>query len=171
MLIFSHILHSAPAGAGVGTLLLDHDQRRRGRLQASLADGTLVGVSMPRGTILHDASIIATQSGEWCVVKGQLEAVSVATTADAHRLARAAYHVGNRHVALQFSDGSFVYLEDRVIDNLCLDLGLHVTRENRVFEPERLNHAGHSHSKSGHELNSNSAPLTAVPGKHSTRGY
>jgi urease accessory protein len=171
MLIFTRVLSTAPAGTGLGTLILDHDQRRRARLQASLGDGTCVGISMPRGTILHDASVLATQHGEWCVVKGQLEAVSVATTDDAHRFARAAYHVGNRHVALQFCGGSFVYLEDSVVDKLCLDLGLHVSHETRVFEPERLSHIGHSHSHHGHILGSNSTSPSLDAGERGTPGY
>ncbi len=168
MLIFTRVLPSAPAGVSLGTLLLDHDQRRRGRLQVSLGDGSPVGVSVPRGTILHDGSILATEYGEWCVVKGQLEAVSVATTNDEQLFSRAAYHLGNRHVALQFSGGSLIYLEAPFIDKLCIDLGLQVTREMRVFEPERLSHGGHTHSQSGQDTGSHAAPLSLNAREHGT---
>ena len=70
-------------------------------------------------------------------------------------LARAAYHLGNRHVALQIGPGWLRYCHDHVLDDMLRGLGLTVTVEQAPFEPEAgAYHAdadgahshGHSHS-------------------------
>src|SRR5512141_921496 len=101
MLIFSHVLSETPRSQGIGGLPLDHAQRRRARLQAPLESGCVVGVAMPRGAVLNDGTILATTTGEWCVVKAKPEPVSIAYGTDLFQLARVAYHLGNRHVAVQ----------------------------------------------------------------------
>jgi urease accessory protein len=64
------------------------------------------------------------------------EQVSVARTDDALLLARACYHLGNRHVALQITPGELRYLADHVLDDMVRGLGLAVTQESAPFEPE-----------------------------------
>jgi urease accessory protein len=78
-------------------------------------------------------------------------------SADPRPLARAAYHLGNRHVALQIGDGWLRYCHDHVLDEMLLGLGLRVTVEQAPFEPEAgAYHAegdsahGHSHGD-GHQ--------------------
>ena len=51
-------------------------------------------------------------------------------------LARAAYHLGNRHVALQIGAGWLRYGHDHVLDDMVRGLGLTVTVEQAPFEPE-----------------------------------
>lgn len=168
MLIFNQMLSSAPASEGLGALVLDHEQRRRGRLQAQLVDGTPVGVLLPRGAILHDSSFLATESGEWCVVRAQLEAVSIASAPEPGLWVRAAYHLGNRHVALELGKMSLIYLQDSQVDKLCVDLGLSVARCFRIFDPEKLGSGTHVHS---HHLQ-DEITAKAEPRPHSSiRGF
>ena len=68
-------------------------------------------------------------------------------------LARAAYHLVNRHVALQICQGWLRYCHDHVLDDMLRGLGLAVTVEQAPFEPEAgAYHAdadgahGHSHA-------------------------
>ncbi len=51
-------------------------------------------------------------------------------------LARAAYHLGNRHVALQIGDGWLRYSHDHVLDDMVRGLGWPVLVEQAPFEPE-----------------------------------
>ena len=146
MLIFTQVLSAAPDSASLGLLLLDHEQRRRGRLKAELIDGTPVGLALPSGAALRDGSVISTPLGEWCVVKAKSETTSTATSIDPFLLVRAAYHLGNRHVALELKPECLVYLADSATDQLCTSLGLHVTRQLGAFEPEKLGQHGRSHN-------------------------
>jgi urease accessory protein len=154
MLVFSRILETAPESKGLGDLPLDHAERRRARLQAQIESGPMVGLAMPRGATLNDGTILSTTTGEWCVVRAKEEAVSVARTDDMSQLARAAYHLGNRHVAVQLEPAALVYLSDPHIDELCVDLGLGVEREIAPFNPEKLGQHVHSHEEGAHPVHS-----------------
>jgi len=84
-------------------------------------------------------------------VRAAAEDVSDVTSADAVLLARAAYHLGNRHVPLQIERGALRYQHDHVLDAMIVTLGLQVTPRTAAFEPEGGAYAGgHSHSH-GHE--------------------
>jgi urease accessory protein len=73
--------------------------------------------------------------------------VSIARTDDALLLARAAYHLGNRHVALQIGPGWLRYLHDRVLDGMVRELGLTVAGEQAPFEPEAGAYGGDHHGR------------------------
>jgi len=162
MLIFTQILSAAPDSTSLGLVVLDHEQRRKGRLKAELMDGTSVGLALPSGAALRDGSVISTPLGEWCVVKAKSESISTASSVDPFVLLRAAYHLGNRHVALELKPECLVYLADSATDQLCMSLGLHVRRQLGAFEPEKLGQHSRGHD---HEVASeNSAiPFSATP--------
>ena len=77
------------------------------------------------------------------------ERVTTARAEDARLLARAAYHLGNRHVALQIDGLWLRYSHDHVLDDMVLGLGLQLTVEELPFEPEagayHSHEAGQSH--------------------------
>ena len=64
-------------------------------------------------------------------------------------MARACYHLGNRHVALQINPGRIQYLHDHVLDDMLIGLGLSVQVENIPFEPEAGAYG--SNISSGHD--------------------
>jgi urease accessory protein len=75
--------------------------------------------------------------------------VSDVSSPDAVLLARAAYHLGNRHVPLQIERGALRYQHDHVLDEMVAALGLQVTPRTAAFEPEGGAYVGgHSHSHS-----------------------
>jgi urease accessory protein len=127
---------------------LDHDRRRRSRLRLMLAGGTEVGISLPRGLVLRDGDRLRSEDGKVVArIEADAESLSVAHTDDVHLLARAAYHLGNRHVPLQIERGSVLYPHDHVLDGMCRELGLEVRAERRPFEPELGGYAsGHAHT-------------------------
>ena len=55
---------------------------------------------------------------------------------DPQLLARAAYHLGNRHVPLQIANGLLRYQHDHVLDEMLRGLNLDVQIEQAPFEPE-----------------------------------
>jgi urease accessory protein len=64
-------------------------------------------------------------------------------------MARACYHLGNRHVALQINSNTLSYLHDHVLDDMLKGLGLEVNVLMAPFEPEpgayNTNGGGHHH--------------------------
>jgi urease accessory protein len=146
------------AGAGArATLSLPFESRRRSRLRARLDGGEEVGLFLPRGTALREGDLLLADNG-WVVrVRAATESVSCARSADPILLARASYHLGNRHVALQIDGQGVRYLHDHVLDGMVRALGLTVTVEHLPFEPEvgaygasaRDAH-GHEHEAGGH---------------------
>ena len=83
------------------------------------------------------------------------EQVSSVYVDNALALAKAAYHLGNRHIPLQIEAGLLRYQHDHVLDEMVQGFGLDVTVEQAPFEPEGgayKSGAGHSHGHShGHE--------------------
>ena len=86
-------------------------------------------------------------------VRARAELLSTVSTPDLHLLARAAYHLGNRHVPLQVEPGRLSYQHDHVLDGLMHELGLHAHVVERPFEPEAGGYAsgGHRHGHDEHE--------------------
>lgn len=118
------------------TLTLPFELRQKSRLRTWLDNGAEVGLFLPRGTVLHHGDRLRATNGLIVEVRAALETVSTAHTADPLRLARAAYHLGNRHVALQLDSGWLRYLHDHVLDGMARELGLDVLCESAPFEPE-----------------------------------
>jgi urease accessory protein len=58
---------------------------------------------------------------------------------------QAAYHLGNRHVALQIDANRLRYLHDHVLDAMLAQLGLTVLQEQAPFEPESGAYSGGHH--------------------------
>ncbi len=88
-------------------------------------------------------------------MRAAAESLSVGATADQHLLARAAYHLGNRHVPLEIGAGFVAYGHDHVLDDMVRGLGLDVSSRVAPFEPESgaFQHAGsgggHHHDDAG----------------------
>ena len=141
--------------APTGTLSLAYEQRSRSRLRARLEDGREVGILLPRGETLSHGDLLTSEQGEVIRIQAAAEPVSCADTDDPLLLARAAYHLGNRHVALQIEAGRLRWLHDHVLDAMVQGLGLSVTAEQSPFEPEPGAYGsvvhGHSHGQGSGE--------------------
>lgn len=149
MLLFTEVVDSRTAAPHSLELSLTCDQRRRARLRLNLPDGTLVGLMLERGLALKDGDLLRSEDGAVVArVRAASEHLSRVSTSDPHLLARAAYHLGNRHVALELHPGRLSYPHDHVLDAMCRDLGLTVEQVIAPFEPETGGY-GHSH---GHDL-------------------
>ena len=61
-------------------------------------------------------------------------------------LLEAAYHLGNRHVALELHEHELLLLNDSVLTVMLNGRGLKVTRCCRPFMPEGGAYIGHQHS-------------------------
>ncbi|NOY45876.1 MAG: urease accessory protein UreE [Deltaproteobacteria bacterium] len=141
------------------TLTLPFALRQRSRQRARLDNGQEVALLLPRGRMLRHGDLLQAENGSVIRVLAAPEDVSTAHTDDPLLLARACYHLGNRHVPLQIRDRWIRYGRDHVLDELVKKLGLKIVRERAPFDPEpgpyAPDHAhvavaaeGHSHEAS-----------------------
>jgi urease accessory protein len=138
-------------GRAAARLVLPFELRQRSRLLAALDNGEEVGLLMPRGTVLRGGDRLQSSDGRLVEVIAAPEELSIVRSSDNRQLARAAYHLGNRHIAVQITADSIRYLKDHVLDDMLRGLGLQVASEVLPFEPEAgayatsHGHGGHSH--------------------------
>ena len=131
------------------TLTLDKDQREKSRLKVTLENGQEAGLFFEKGTTFHDGDLIISEDGGLIVeIIAATETVSVVKCNDPLLLAKACYHLGNRHVPLQIETGLLRYQHDHVLDDMVRGLGLEVIFEEAPFEPEPGAYGGSSHHHS-----------------------
>lgn len=131
------------------TLTLPLASRVKSRLRAILDDGREAGLFLERGQVLQDGDLLASEDNIIVRIIAANENVSTVRCDDAWLMARACYHLGNRHVALQINPGRIQYLHDHVLDDMLIGLGLAVHVENIPFEPEAGAYG--SNVSSGHD--------------------
>jgi urease accessory protein len=122
--------------AATATATLTFDDRKKSRQRLMLDDGSEVALMLPRGTVLAAGDRLRGPDGLVVEVRGAPERLSVVRTTDALALARAAYHLGNRHVPLQVLAGEVRYQHDHVLDDMVRRLGLVVEESLESFNPE-----------------------------------
>jgi urease accessory protein len=121
-------------------LVLDFDARSKSRLRTRLASGEEVGLLLERGRVLRGGDRLLAGDGRVIEVVAAYEALLEGRSTDPLLLARAAYHLGNRHVAVQVgsdADGGWLrFAADHVLRDMVAGLGLPVTEIVAPFEPE-----------------------------------
>jgi urease accessory protein len=142
-----HKITSIAAGtdtAPFASLTLPFEKRQICRQRVMLDNGDEASLIIDRGTVLRDGDMLATEDGRLIQVRAAEETISTVYTEDCQQLARAAYHLGNRHVSLEVQPGRLRYLHDHVLDHMVHELGLEVVVEDAPFEPESGAY-GHGH--------------------------
>jgi urease accessory protein len=128
-------------------LSLPFHLRSKSRFKAQLNTGQEIGVFMLRGSILRGGDVLVCDDAQLVRVHAADEDVLEVRGHDAQDLARAAYHLGNRHVQLQVGPEYLRLDYDHVLEQMLIGMGLHTRRLNAAFEPEAgaYGHAGHAH--------------------------
>lgn len=143
--------HCEPVDSPDGILRMDFDARQKVRSRVAASNGEVVGVHIERGTSLRDGDHLRSSDGAVFVVRAKAERLSVIVCQDPVNLARAAYHLGNRHVRLQIGDRTVRYQRDHVLDEMTQKLGFSVEHRELPFEPERGAYHRHDQTEaSGH---------------------
>lgn len=132
------------------TLTLPLSERVKSRLRATLDDGRDVGLFLERGQVLKNGDFLESEKGIVVKIISADETVSIVRNNDTLLLAKACYHLGNRHVALQINPGKVQYLHDHVLDDMLAGLGLNVVVEHAPFEPESGAYGSHASSSNSH---------------------
>lgn len=142
----------APADAApTERLVLPFESRCKSRLRARLASGEEAGLFLERGTVLRGGDKLQGSDGRIVEVVAAPEQLMEARFDSPAALARAAFHMGNRHVAVQLGvapdGGGWLRFEaDPVLGDMLQGLAAHLVTVTAPFEPESGAYAaGHRH--------------------------
>lgn len=145
-----------PAEPATDSLVLPFELRQKSRLRTKLASGEEAALFMPRGTVLRGGDRLRAGDGRIVRVEASPEQLIEVRAASALELARAAYHLGNRHVPLQVGEGWLRLADDTVLRDMLAQLGATLVLLEAPFEPEAGAYGGgHSHGHSAHSHHSN----------------
>ena len=128
------------------TLPLTSEERTRSRVRWQLADGQSVMFRLPRGTVLMDGDLLQTETADFVVrITAKSEPVMTITAKTPLDLMRAAYHLGNRHVAIELTPHYIRLSPDPVLKQMLIQLNVSVCEEETPFVPEQgaYHHAHH----------------------------
>ena len=158
-----------PRGQGLATALLkraataelDWEVRQKSRFSATDSKGRELGVFLPRGTVVRGGDVLVAEDGSLIQVIAAPQPVLVITHCAQHGtafdLTRAAYHLGNRHVAIELQPDHLKIEPDHVLADMLRAMHLIVNEANAAFEPEGGAYSaggqaphGHGHSHDEH---------------------
>ena len=131
---------------------LDWDVRQKSRFECADSQGRQLGVFLPRGTVVRGGDVLVAEDGSLVRVQAAPQPVLVITPCAEHGngfdLVRAAYHLGNRHVAIELRPDHLKIEPDHVLADMLRSMHLTVTAAMETFEPEGGAYGSHAH---GHE--------------------
>ena len=127
-----------------GQLRLPFDRRQKSRQRAVLVSGEEVAVELPRGQVLRGGDWVVASDGRVIEVVASPERVLHIECESPQALARAAYHLGNRHVPVQVGEGWLRIADDHVLARMLEVLGAKIIALDAAFEPEAGAY-GHGH--------------------------
>ena len=134
------------------TVELDWDTRQKSRFDASDSASRHLGVFLPRGQVVRGGDVLVAEDGSLVRVIAAPQPLLRITACTAHGapldLPRAAYHLGNRHVALEVQASHLQIEPDPVLAEMLRAMHLIVAEVQAPFEPEGGAYAsehGHGH--------------------------
>jgi urease accessory protein len=137
-----------PQGRGLSRVLLqrassielDWDVRQKSRFDATDSAGRHLGVFLPRGSVVRGGDVLVVEDGSLVMVQAAAQPVLIVSPCATHGsifdLVRAAYHLGNRHVALELRPDHLKLEPDHVLADLLRQMHLTVRDAQSAFEPE-----------------------------------
>jgi urease accessory protein len=134
-------------------LALRADERTSLRGHRRSTCGRDLLLQLPRGAALEPGDRLAPEAGGPLVlVEAAREPLLVVRAADPLALLQAAYHLGNRHVAMELHGDELRLGVDSVLEDLLRHRGLTVERMTGPFlpEPGAYEPAGHAHGHDHH---------------------
>lgn len=146
----TNIPHHHDARGALPELTLPFGLRQRSRQRLVLDNGEQIGIILPQGTVLDHNDILSTEDGHHVRVRAACENVLQVRAHNRHQLMLAAYHLGNRHVALEIQPEMLQLEFDAVLQDMLSRMPGILTRGALApFRPETGAYGGgHKH---GHD--------------------
>jgi len=127
---------SWPAQDAADGLTLDFDMRHRRRVTLTTAGGERILLDLPKAVAMADGDGLRLDDGRWLRVTAAPEPLAEIRCGSLHDLARIAWHLGNRHLPAEITDGAIRIRPDHVIEAMLAQLGARVVHINAPFQPE-----------------------------------
>ena len=132
-------------------VVLDAQDRHRRRVVFVGEHGATYLLDLPRPAQLRDGDALVIEDGTLVRIAGKAEPLVEIAAADAHELARLAWHIGNRHTDIQFMPERFRIRRDHVLEEMLRGLGARVTPLEAPFDPEPAAPHGGEHHHDHHD--------------------
>ena len=159
MIIYSKCIPGAKSIAKVivnraPTITLDWDTRQKSRFESTDSNGQVVGVFLPRGSVVRGNDLLVGEDGSFLRVVAAPQPVLKITHCHNHGslfdLTRAAYHLGNRHVPIELQADHLKIEPDHVLKAMLESMHMIVHSVEESFEPENGAYGAHHTHSSGH---------------------
>ena len=111
------------AAEAIDCITLDAHGRHRRRIVLTGERGTTFLLDLPRAIALRDGDGLLLDDGAMVRVAGHPELLIEIAAANAHELARLAWHIGNRHIDVQIVGERLRIRRDHVIEDMLRGLG------------------------------------------------
>jgi urease accessory protein len=172
-----------PQGRGLSKVLiqrgstveLDWDTRQKSRFDATDSAGRSLGFFLHRGTVVRGGDVAVAEDGSLVRVIASPQPVLRVQHCPEHGapsdLLKAAYHLGNRHVAVELKPEHLQLEPDHVLAEMLRSMHLIVSETTAAFEPEGGAYASHdahadthAHAHDGHAGHGHDQAPTAADG-------
>lgn len=134
----------------VDSITLDHEGRHRRRIAMTGAKGTQFLLDLETAVAAKAGDAYKLEDGRLIEIAAAAEPLLEIKAESASRLAKLAWHIGNRHTPAEITAEAIYIGEDHVLAEMVRGLGGSATRVMRPFEPERGAYEGHGHGHHHH---------------------
>lgn len=125
----------SPETEATFTLLLPWSDRQKSRQRVSVTPEIDVALVLERGEVIRSGDIFQLTDGQALRILGAAEPVSIITLDHPTRLAKEAWHLGNRHVPVDIQGNQIMYLQDSVLDGMMQKRGHVIQHTQASFDP------------------------------------
>ncbi len=141
------------SGAPLDVVVLGFDARHRRRMTMHGVRGTAFLLDLAEAMALRGGDALVLADGALVEVVAAPEPLAEIGASDAAAMARVAWHLGNRHLPVQFVGRRLRIRRDHVIEAMLEGLGCRVVAIEAPFDPESgayAGEAGQGHTHGGH---------------------
>ncbi len=163
LLIEKRCNSSAPASE---RLVLPFELRQKSRLRTRLESGEEAALFLERGSVLRGGERLEAADGRIVEVVAAAQHLLEVRAGDRRDLARAAYHLGNRHIAVEVGADALRLEYDHVLVIMLQGLGVEVAEVHGPFEPEAGAYGGGHHGQPAAAPSGAAAP---IPIRHASK--
>jgi urease accessory protein len=125
-----------PSWTATQTVKLDFNRRFRRRIRFDIDEDSEVLLDLAEAIHIRHGDALVLEDGRFILVEAAPEPLMEIRTKDPEMLIRLAWHLGNRHLSVQFIPGALRILDDHVIGAMVSLLGGQVKRITAPFDPE-----------------------------------
>ena len=123
------------------TIALTAEERQRSFYRCTSEQGQPMKINLKRGTVLRDGDLLLTEADANAepikvAIAAKPEPVITVTAEHPLHLLKAAYHLGNRHVALEVTETYLRLTPDPVLRDMLTKMPVTITDAIAPFHPE-----------------------------------